>query len=392
MSVNNIPDTGSCLFWYPDLKYKYDFDKGIDKPLLMQAYIRYYLNRLQSMFKWSGLPDTIPARWLESYLLVDGYCCVINTDKGLIATNGGIGADPNEYYIPTKFIVSNPHIPDEYSAGRNYTVNTIDGSDDAVFVRNDIYTIGLMPMLVKYCSQMVENDISMNIADIMARATVALSAADDQTKASAEQWLKDIIKGKVGIIGETPFLVANQEQSLRTNPIGTVAGTLTDLIEYHQYLKAGLFNEIGLNSNYNMKREAINSNESQLNDDALHPFIDTMLECRKEAAEQINKMFGTSITVEFNSAWEENEKENELMLESIENEATEPELSNDEGFNTYNEETTDDIEFEEETDEVSPETTTEEIIAEAAESIVEKVEEILEDKEGDDNDIGNDQT
>ena len=310
----------------------------------------------------------------------------------MIATNGGIGADPNEYYIPTKFIVSNPYIQDEYSAGRNYTVNTLDGSDDAVFVRNDIYTIGLMPMLVKYCSQMVENDISMNIADIMSRATVALSAADDRTKVSAEQWLKDIIKGKVGIIGETPFLVANQEQSLRTNPIGTVAGTLTDLIEYHQYLKAGLFNEIGLNSNYNMKREAINSNESQLNDDALHPFIDTMLECRKEAAEQINKMFGTSITVEFNSAWEENEKENELMLDSIENEVHEPELSNDEGFNTDNEEKTDDIEFEEETDEVSSETTIEEIIADAAESIVEKVEEISEDKEGDDNDIGNDQT
>ena len=33
MSVNNIPDTGSSLFWYPDLKYKYDFDKGIDKIL-----------------------------------------------------------------------------------------------------------------------------------------------------------------------------------------------------------------------------------------------------------------------------------------------------------------------------------------------------------------------
>ena len=392
MSGNNIPDTGSSLFWYPDLKYKYDFDKGIDKPLLMQSYIRYYLNRLQSMFKWSGLPDTIPARWLESYLLVDGYCCVINTDKGLIATNGGIGADPNEYYIPTKFIVSNPYIPDKYSAGRNYTVNTLDGSDDAVFVRNDIYTIGLMPMLVKYCSQMVENDISMNIADIMARASAALSAADDQTKASAELWLKKLIKGEIGIIGETPFLVANQEQSLRTNPIGTVAGTLTDLIEYHQYLKAGLFNEIGLNSNYNMKREAINSNESQLNDDALHPFIDIMLECRKEAAEQINKMFGTSISVEFNSAWEENEKENELMLDSMENEAAEPELSDDEGFVEDNEETTDDIEFEEETDDVSPETTTEDVIAEAAESIVEKVEEMLEDKEGDDNDIGNDQT
>lgn len=76
------------------------------------------------------------------------------------------------------------------------------------------------------------------------------------------------------------------------------------------------------------------------------------------------------------------------MMDQMENAAEQPE----EGFIEETEETTDDIEFEEETDDVSPETTTEEVIAEAAESIIEKVEEILEDKEGDDNDIGNDQT
>ena len=282
----------------------------------MRAYIGYFLDRLQSMFIWSGLPETIPQKWLESYLLVDGHCAVINTEKGLFATNGGMGADPNEYYIPTKFIVSNPYLPEGSSAGRNYT---IDGDNqDAVFVRNDTYTVGLMPLLVKYCSQMVENDITMSIADIWVRATVALSAADDQTRESAEQWLRDLRKGKLGVIGEAPFLAGNQNESLRTNPIGTVAGTLTDLIEYHQYLKAGLYNDIGLNSNYNMKREAIMSNETKLNDDALHPLIDTMLACRKEAAEEINKLFGTNISVEFNSAWADNEKENEAVMEQIE--------------------------------------------------------------------------
>lgn len=314
--LNIVPDTQQSLFWYPELKYKYDFEKGIDKPLAMRAYIGYFLDRLQSMFIWSGLPETIPQKWLESYLLVDGHCAVINTEKGLFATNGGMGADPNEYYIPTKFIVSNPYLPEGSSAGRNYT---IDGDNqDAVFVRNDTYTVGLMPLLVKYCSQMVENDITMSIADIWVRATVALSAADDQTRESAEQWLRDLRKGKLGVIGEAPFLAGNQNESLRTNPIGTVAGTLTDLIEYHQYLKAGLYNDIGLNSNYNMKREAIMSNETKLNDDALHPLIDTMLACRKEAAEEINKLFGTNISVEFNSAWADNEKENEAVMEQIE--------------------------------------------------------------------------
>lgn len=315
MSIPNTPDEQN-LFWYPTLKYKYDFDKGIDKPLALRAYICYFLDRLQSMFKWEGLPDTIPQKWLESYLLVDGQCAVINTDKGIFATNGGMGADPDEYYIPTKYIVTNPYLPEQASAGRNYTISG-DGQD-AVLVRNDTYTVGLMPLLLKYCTQMVENDITMSIADIWSRASVAMSAADDQTKESAELWLKRLRKGELGVIGEAPFLAGNQNESLRTNPIGTVAGTLTDLIEYHQYLKAGLYNEIGLNSNYNMKREAIMSNETKLNDDALHPLIDTMLACRKEAAEEINKLFGTEITVEFNSAWEDNEKENEAVMNQIE--------------------------------------------------------------------------
>ena len=362
--LNIVPDSEKSLFWYPELKYKYDFEKGIDKPLAMRAYICYFLDRLQSMFKWSGLPETIPQKWLESYLFVDGQCAVINTEKGLFATNGGMGADPNEYYIPTKYIVTNPWLPEGSSSGKQYI---IDGEEqNAVLVRNDTYTVGLMPLLVKYCSQMVENDITMSIADIWVRATVAMSAADDQTRESAEQWLRDLRKGKLGVIGEAPFLAGNQNESLRTNPIGTVAGTLTDLIEYHQYLKAGLYNDIGLNSNYNMKREAIMSNETKLNDDALHPLIDTMLACRKEAAEEINRLFGTNISVEFNSAWLDNEKENEAVMDQIEAAAESTEEVSDEAEAP--------VEVSDQTDEVIEDTadeTVDETVEDEAEAPVE---------------------
>lgn len=385
MSVSNIvPEQEQSLFWYPTLKYKYDFEKGVDKPLALRAYICYFLDRLQSMFKWEGLPDTIPQKWLESYLLVDGQCAVINTDRGLFATNGGMGADPNEYYIPTKYIVTNPYLPEKASAGRNYTISGED--QDAVLVRNDTYTVGLMPMLLKYCTQMVENDITMGIADVWARATIAISAVDDNTKESAELWLKNLQKGKLGVIGEAPFLAANQNENLRVNNIGTVAGTLTDLIEYHQYLKAGLFNELGLNSNYNMKREAIMSNETKLNDDALHPLIDTMLACRKEAAEEINRLFGTNISVEFNSAWEDNEKENEAVMQQIEavadqaNEVTEddttiPDNDSDiaDSADSGNDTESDEIEGIEKTESVEV-TITEDAIEEIAEKVVEKLE------------------
>ena len=66
-----------------------------------------------------------------------------------------------------------------------------------------------------------------------------------------------------------------------------------------------------------MKRESINSNESQLNDDMLHPLIDDMLAMRREALEKVNEMFGTNITVDFNSAWKDNEIENEVAIDSM---------------------------------------------------------------------------
>ena len=311
------------LFWYPALNSKFDFDKPLDKGELLNSYIKYYLARLQSMFKYTGLPDSIPAKWLENYLLVNGNCAFVMDGDDLIVTTGGWGGIPDRYYIPTEYIVANPYVKE--STRRTYTLG-----EDCVVMRNDTYVQGIMPQLIKYCSQMVENDITFNTADILSRAMLMITCINDKDKESVELWLKKLRRGELSAMGELPAMAGNQDKSINITPFQQVAGTLTDLIEYHQYLKAGLFNELGLNSNYNMKREAINSNESQLNDDALHPLIDDMLRMRQEGLKEVNEMFGTNISVEFNSAWAENEKENELMLsgmeaqtESLENAAVE---------------------------------------------------------------------
>jgi hypothetical protein len=154
-------------------------------------------------------------------------------------------------------------------------------------------------------------------------------------------------------------------------------------------LKAGLFNELGLNSNYNMKRESINSNESQLNDDMLHPLIDDMLAMRREALEKVNEMFGTNITVDFNSAWKDNEIENEAAIESMEaaaegaedmtNETDNIEAASDEKETLIDESENEEIKEEvtgdeaepiEETAEVSEEVTTTQAIEELTDAVI----------------------
>lgn len=386
------------LFWYPEINEKYAFEDMPDKGMLLSSYIRYYLSRLQSMFKYEGLPDSIPAKWLENYLLVNGFTVFIKDDAdGLICTYAGVGADPDVYFIPTKAIVSNPYLKDK-SAAHEYTRDV-----DCVVMYNDTYCQGLLPMLKKYCAQMVEIDVSFYLNTVMSRGTAVLSATNDNTKASAELWLKHIKEGKLGVIGESNFTLADRD--LTVNQLTGTDGTLTNLIEAMQYVKASLYNDLGLQANYNMKREAINAGESQLTEDQLHPLIDNMLKERQEGLDRVNKMFGTNITVSFNSAWEINEREEEAAIEQIEATTEQTEAAAEMTEETpaeeapANEEVNEDITTEEDkteetpSEEVTEEDTSEEapevevtISDDAIEEIAEKVADKLEGEDEDEAD------
>lgn len=264
------------------------------------------LNKMQSAFRWEGLPDTIPQKWLESQLQVNGFSFITKADDGnLYAFYGGLGGEPDAYYQPTICVIADP--------GINFNKECVI-DEDGILVSNDTYRRGIIPVIGKYAGLLAENTITMRIADIMARISNIISAGDESTRESAKEYLKQIEQGNLGIIQESPFL-----EDLKINPAATAGEhRLTDLIEVEQYLKASLYNELGLQANYNMKRESINSSEAQLGDDALQPFIDDMLRERKEAAEKINKMFNLNISVEFNSAWRFSKKEREAELKQEE--------------------------------------------------------------------------
>lgn len=281
----------------------YDFR---DKRYNISRQIQYMLSRTQSMFEWSGLPDSIPQRNLELYLQVNGNACIYKYNDTLYAFTGGLGGEPDVYYMPTIYTIANPAL--------KLSVNAEIGKDCIVIPNDSMYT-GLLPLFQRYATGMVETELSIWIASIQSRLVSLISAQDDVTKASADQYIADVFDGKLGVIGERKFF-----EDLKVSPF-TTSGTsraITELIELMQYQKASMFNEIGLNANYNMKRESINSGESQLNNDALLPLVDDMLKSRQVALEKVNSMFGTSISVSLNSSWEDNEIEIEKEQDEIE--------------------------------------------------------------------------
>lgn len=291
----------------------YDF---ANKDACRQQHISYMLNRTQSMFKWDGLPDTIPQRVLELFLQINGNVCFYEHDSKLYVFVGGLGGEPNVYYMPTKYTIANPAL----KLSKTLTID-----EDCVVIPNDALYTGLVPLFSRYATAMTETELSIDMAIVNSRILDLISAPDDRTKESALKFLDDIRDGKLGVIAENSFL-----NGIKAQPYGNTgnSNTLTNLIEMMQYQKASWFNELGLNANYNMKRESLNSAESQLNNDALLPLVDNMLEMRKVGAEKVNSMFGTNITVSFASSWEDNVKEIEAEQDGL---SGQPENNNEMG-------------------------------------------------------------
>lgn len=293
--------------------YSYYFDKfGLDlydfndKERCQRNYIMYMLNRTQRLFEYKGLPDTIPQRMLEFMLQINGFACFAKHNGKLYAFYGGLGGEPDEYYRPTTCVVSNPAL--KFS-------DTFKIHENCVIVRNDSFLYGLIPLFSRYATAMVENDISFRMASINSRIEMLLSAPDDATKKAAEKFLDDLADGKLGVIAENAFL-----DGIKAQEVGRTMRTFTDLIEYQQYLKASWFNEIGLNANYNMKREKLSTTESQMNNDALLPLVEDMLENRRQCIEEVNEMFGTEISVDFASSWEKLIEEMEAESNQLDSE------------------------------------------------------------------------
>lgn len=298
-----MPDT--YQYWsdicIPDNKL---VDYVVDKKRSAKSYIKYMLIRLQKMFAYKNLPDTIPREMLELYLMQGGKCFITTVNGKLYAFDGTIGGEPDPYYRPTLFIVANPAL--------NFN-KSLDLWNDGVLMRNDSMWYGLMPLLCRYATMMAENLVTLRSADVMLRVVALLTAPNDATKVAAEEYLRKLEKGQFGVIGENRFMDGIKMQS----PPSNNGSYLTQFIELHQYLKASFYNELGLESNYNMKREAIGRNESAMDRDTLVPLCEEMLRCRQEDVSRLNEMYGTDISVDFDSAWLQNVKENELELAKL---------------------------------------------------------------------------
>lgn len=291
--------------------FKYDIFKDcnlvIDKEELIKQEFKQQLLRTLKMFEWKNLPKTIQNKDLELLLQLNGFAIFTKVNDNFYVFNGGLGGELNEYYLPTIAVVSNPYL--KYN-------KTLKINEDCIVILNDDLYEGLTPLFKKYSTLIAEALISIKWSMINARIPYLIDADNDQTKQDATDFMNKIIRGEsIGIIGHQELF-----DGIKTYEYSSKTTHLRDLLETLQYLKASWYNEIGLQSNFNMKREALNSSETSLNEDVLIPSIDKMLECRKNACKLINDMYGLNIDVKLSTTWKQlrKEMENNIKLQESE--------------------------------------------------------------------------
>lgn len=260
-----------------------------DANILNDLIYRDYLERLQaicmSMFKWDNLPDTIDERFLEVTLMLKGHALFFEDEVlGYLTLPSTVGGNFNEYMVPK---VRRAFASNGYNKQR-----TIKNS---VLIYNNPQRTGTYTTLAIYAKRLADIDRTIDI-NLMAQKTPFIIETNDEAKLSA-----NIVAKKIN--DNVPYIFVD------SSVVGTIEGVKAHNItapyvgaELSQ-LKYQVWNEVltflGVENTNTEKRERLITDEvtSGLGDVEANRFV--KLNVRKQAAKQINEMFGLNIEVNY---------------------------------------------------------------------------------------------
>lgn len=286
------------------MNFAFTYDGVCDVQQNFETYFNLLTNKCLSLFKWEGLPDTVDERFLMLQLILKGKVCFFKDDDKIYALNGNVGGEPNVYYQPQFFIVANPILGSKQVRIRQRDgSNSTEGLDGVLVGLTDTDTEfdnvpgGLFKLIYQTAGLLADNISSLNVSQINGRVAQLWVADNDAIARTAEEIIRDMYEGR-------PYRIITQEMVDKITVLPAAqtgqSNTLLNLIEAHQYILASFFNEIGIPSNWNMKRERVNTAETELMQGALDVNVYNMERNLKAAVEKVNELFGTSISVRFN--------------------------------------------------------------------------------------------
>jgi len=245
-----------------------------------------------STFNYDGLPETLPAEWLEGNLITNGTVGVGKIDGELYCAAGDYCGNYNGY------------LPDHYRAevlnkGQLYGEW---GKDLVVGWNNAIRTPDLD--IWHTAEMLTEVDISERIVTVFTRLLRIPKAKDDAEKEAIEEAIKSLLKGDLTAVASSNTLqdlVGSASDADRF--LDLVDPQQVDQLQYLNQYRDNLIKRFMQRRGHSM---TITSKLAQQTNAEMHGadsysmiYPLQQLHYRQLMCEEINRLFGTSITVEF---------------------------------------------------------------------------------------------
>ena len=277
---------------------------------MSKSSIQYYekLTELSiSMFDWKNLPDSVDSRFLELSLFGDGMCVFFKDEDmdDYLALRCMIGGRLNVYQIPTE----------RRAYASNGYNRALDETNSVIIFNNMLHTNSVLD--VQIMSERLAEIDNIIMVNAKAQKTPILIVCDEKQRLT----MKNLY---MKYEGNEPVIFGDSNLNPKAiTAIRTEAPYVGDkLIQ----LKTQIWNEaltyLGISNLNIQKKERLVSDEVVRNQGGVIASRYSRLNARRQAAEQINKMFGLNIEVEFREDFREADDEVMIAGETGDRDAT----------------------------------------------------------------------
>lgn len=269
-------------------KRKTNFDESLlGNTATFGQYLRVLSELAVSMFEWQNVPESIDVRYLEMQLFLSGVVVWFKDEELENQPQLCLSCLPSGnfdvYGYPTRRTA--------YSRYNGYN-KTLSGSDSVIIYNNLLRTPSVTDCMI-YAKRLYNLD---RIIDVNANAqkTPILVRATEKQRLSLVNVYKEF-DGNAPVIFGDDDLDPTALRAIMTN-----APFVADKI---YELKTQYWNEaltrLGISNINTQKKERLISDEVSRNQGGVVASRYSRLESRRTAANKINQMFGTNITVEY---------------------------------------------------------------------------------------------
>lgn len=256
------------------------------------SYIQYY-NRLlelsMSMFEWKNLPDTVDPRFLELALFSDGMAVFFKDEVlGYLTLRCMIGGKLNVYQIPT---IRRAYASNGYN-------KPLDENNSVIIFNNMLHSNSMLDVEM-FSLRLYNLDRAIDV-NANAQKTPILISCDETQRLT----LKNLY---MQYDGNMPVIYA--DKSLNPNALKVMQTGAPYVADKLFELKSRTWNEaltyLGISNVNYQKKERMITDEVVRNQGGTIASRYSRLNARRQAAEEINKMFGLNIEVVYREDYRE---------------------------------------------------------------------------------------